>query len=128
MLVDRSGRVWVGTVAGLFVRDTADDLDSPFHLVELGTLSGDAARVRILALMEDRRDLRRPRHRRRAAAGRFGPEALRGRHRRNVDSGGASLSIVTGEARSSLPALGYAGAYAFANVLLTVAGSLVLLF
>ena len=41
---------------------------------------------------------------------------------------GASLSIVTGEARSSLPALGYTGAYAFANVLLTVAGSLILLF
>ena len=40
---------------------------------------------------------------------------------------GASLSIVTGEARSGLPALGYTGAYAFANVLLTVAGSLILL-
>jgi putative transport protein len=40
---------------------------------------------------------------------------------------GASLSIVTGEARSPLPALGYTGAYAFANVLLTVAGSLILL-
>ncbi len=40
---------------------------------------------------------------------------------------GASLSIVTGEARSALPALGYTGAYAFANVLLTVAGSLILL-
>jgi putative transport protein len=40
---------------------------------------------------------------------------------------GASLSIVTGEARSSLPALGYTGAYAFANVLLTVAGSVILL-
>ena len=41
---------------------------------------------------------------------------------------GASLSIVTGEARSSLPALGYTGAYAFANILLTVAGSIILLF
>jgi putative transport protein len=41
---------------------------------------------------------------------------------------GASLSIVTGEARSSLPALGYTGAYAFANVLLTVAGSVILFF
>jgi putative transport protein len=41
---------------------------------------------------------------------------------------GASLSIVTGEARSSLPALGYTGAYAFANILLTVAGSLILFF
>jgi putative transport protein len=41
---------------------------------------------------------------------------------------GASLSIVTGAARSPLPALGYTGAYAFANVLLTVAGSVILLF
>ena len=40
---------------------------------------------------------------------------------------GASLSIVTGQARSSIPALGYTGAYAFANVLLTVAGSVILL-
>lgn len=40
---------------------------------------------------------------------------------------GASLSIVTSEARSPLPSLGYTGAYAFANVLLTVAGSLILL-
>jgi len=41
---------------------------------------------------------------------------------------GGSLSIVTGEARNSLPTLGYTGAYAFGNVLLTVAGSLILLF
>ena len=40
---------------------------------------------------------------------------------------GASLSIVTAAAKSSVPALGYTGAYAFANVLLTVAGSLILL-
>lgn len=40
---------------------------------------------------------------------------------------GAALSIVTREAGNSLPALGYTGAYAFANVLLTVAGSLILL-
>ncbi len=40
---------------------------------------------------------------------------------------GASLSIVTSAVRSSVPALGYTGAYAFANVLLTVAGSLILL-
>ena len=40
---------------------------------------------------------------------------------------GAALSIVNREARNSLPALGYAGAYAFANVLLTVAGSVILL-
>jgi putative transport protein len=41
---------------------------------------------------------------------------------------GASLSIVTAEARSAVPALGYTGAYAFANVMLTVAGSIILFF
>jgi putative transport protein len=41
---------------------------------------------------------------------------------------GASLSIVNAEAKSSIPSLGYTGAYAFANVLLTVAGSVILLF
>ncbi|MEN8688774.1 MAG: TrkA C-terminal domain-containing protein [Desulfobacterales bacterium] len=41
---------------------------------------------------------------------------------------GASLSIVTKAAQSSVPALGYTGAYAFANVLLTIAGSLILIF
>ena len=41
---------------------------------------------------------------------------------------GASLSIVTAEARSAVPALGYTGAYAFANVMLTVAGSVILFF
>ena len=40
---------------------------------------------------------------------------------------GASLSIVTGQARSAVPSLGYTGAYAFANVFLTVAGSVILL-
>ncbi len=39
---------------------------------------------------------------------------------------GAALSIVNSEARSQVPALGYTGAYAFANVLLTVAGSVIL--
>lgn len=41
---------------------------------------------------------------------------------------GASLSVVTKEAQSPLPSLGYTGAYAFANVLLTVAGSIILFF
>lgn len=41
---------------------------------------------------------------------------------------GAALGVVTGEARSSIPALGYTGTYAFANVLLMVAGSMILLF
>jgi putative transport protein len=38
-----------------------------------------------------------------------------------------SLSIITAEAKSSVPSLGYTGAYAFANVILTVAGSIILL-
>ena len=41
---------------------------------------------------------------------------------------GASLSVVTSAANSSMPSLGYTGAYAFANVLLTVAGSVILFF
>ena len=40
---------------------------------------------------------------------------------------GASLRIVTDASQSTVPALGYTGAYAFANVLLTLAGSLILL-
>ncbi len=40
---------------------------------------------------------------------------------------GAALSIVNREAGNALPALGYTGAYAFANVLLTIAGSVILL-
>ena len=41
---------------------------------------------------------------------------------------GASLSVVTKAANSPIPSLGYTGAYAFANVLLTVAGSIILYF
>jgi putative transport protein len=41
---------------------------------------------------------------------------------------GAALGVVCGAARSSVPALGYTGTYAFANVLLMIAGSLILLF
>lgn len=40
---------------------------------------------------------------------------------------GAALGVVTGVAKSSIPALGYTGTYAFANVLLMVAGSMILL-
>ena len=40
---------------------------------------------------------------------------------------GASLSVVTNAAKSSVPALGYTGSYAFANVLLTVCGSIILI-
>jgi putative transport protein len=38
---------------------------------------------------------------------------------------GASLSIVKNQAKSAVPALGYTGSYAFANVLLTIAGSII---
>ena len=38
---------------------------------------------------------------------------------------GAALSVVNSAARSSAPALGYTGAYAFANVILTIAGTLI---
>jgi len=41
---------------------------------------------------------------------------------------GASLSVVTKAADSNVPSLGYTGAYAFANVLLTIAGSIILFF
>jgi putative transport protein len=40
---------------------------------------------------------------------------------------GASLSIVNAQAKSAVPSLGYTGAYAFANIFLTVAGSVILL-
>jgi putative transport protein len=39
---------------------------------------------------------------------------------------GAALSVVNREAGNEMPALGYTGAYAFANVLLTIAGSIIL--
>ena len=38
---------------------------------------------------------------------------------------GAALSVVNSAARSFVPALGYTGVYAFANVILTVAGALI---
>jgi putative transport protein len=40
----------------------------------------------------------------------------------------ASLSLVTADEESAVPAIGYAGTYAFGNVLLMIAGPLVLLF
>ncbi len=39
-----------------------------------------------------------------------------------------ALGVITKEARSSIPALGYAGTYTFANVFLTIAGSLAVRF
>ncbi len=41
---------------------------------------------------------------------------------------GAALSVVIKEAKSSVPALGYTGTYAFANVILVIAGSLIMMF
>jgi putative transport protein len=41
---------------------------------------------------------------------------------------GAALSVVTKAANSPMPSLGYTGAYAFANVLLTIAGSIIMFF
>ena len=41
---------------------------------------------------------------------------------------GAALSVVINEAKSPVPALGYTGTYAFANVLLVIAGSLIMMF
>lgn len=38
----------------------------------------------------------------------------------------AAMSLVNSEANSTIPALGYTGTYAFANVILTVAGTLVM--
>ncbi len=38
----------------------------------------------------------------------------------------AAMSLVNAEANSSIPALGYTGTYAFANVILTVAGTLIM--
>ena len=40
---------------------------------------------------------------------------------------GAALSVVTDAAKSNVPALGYTGAYAFANVILALAGTLIML-
>lgn len=41
---------------------------------------------------------------------------------------GAALSVVIKEAKSPIPALGYTGTYAFANILLVIAGSLIMIF
>jgi len=39
----------------------------------------------------------------------------------------AALSVVKDVAKSDAPALGYTGEYAFANVILTIAGTLIML-
>jgi putative transport protein len=38
-----------------------------------------------------------------------------------------ALGVITSEAKSSVPAIGYAGTYTFANVLLTFAGSYIMM-
>jgi putative transport protein len=55
---------------------------------------------------------------------RLNPAVLLGAITGSMTSG-AALSIVNSAARSSVPSLGYTGAYAFANVILTVAGTLI---
>ena len=55
------------------------------------------------------------------------PGAAHGRRSQARLQAAQHPSIVKEEARSPMPALGYTGAYAFANVLLTVAGSVILL-
>ncbi|HKE96187.1 MAG TPA: hypothetical protein VKB34_17900, partial [Povalibacter sp.] len=40
---------------------------------------------------------------------------------------GPALSMLTAEAHSAAPTLGYSGTYAFANVFLTIAGTLIML-
>jgi len=57
---------------------------------------------------------------------RINPVLLLGAITGAMTSGG-SLSVVNQEADSTIPSLGYTGAYAFANILLTVAGSTILL-
>jgi putative transport protein len=38
-----------------------------------------------------------------------------------------SLNIITSAAKSSIPSLGYAGTYTFANVFLTFAGTIIMM-
>jgi putative transport protein len=57
----------------------------------------------------------------------FNPAILFGAITGSMTSG-ASLAIVTESAKSDVPALGYTGTYAFANVLLTIAGGLMIAF
>jgi signal transduction histidine kinase/ligand-binding sensor domain-containing protein len=54
LLVDRSGKIWVGTAAGLFVRNPDADSDAPFLSVDLGAVSDAPRGVRVHALTEDR--------------------------------------------------------------------------
>ena len=44
-----------------------------------------------------------------------------------MTSGGA-LNVINNQSKSSIAGIGYTGAYAFANVLLTITGALIILF
>jgi len=57
---------------------------------------------------------------------RMNPLMLLGAITGAMTSGGA-LSVINAQAKSSVAGIGYTGAYAFANVLLTVAGALIIL-
>tara|TARA_B100001250_G_C19817140_1_gene799202 strand:- start:12571 stop:12909 length:339 start_codon:yes stop_codon:yes gene_type:complete len=39
-----------------------------------------------------------------------------------------ALGVITAQAESDIPAIGYVGVYAFANIILTVAGQLIMFF
>ncbi len=41
---------------------------------------------------------------------------------------GASLNVINNQSKSTIAGIGYTGAYAFSNVLLTIAGALMILF
>jgi signal transduction histidine kinase/ligand-binding sensor domain-containing protein len=55
LLIDRTGKVWVGTIRGLFARDSAAGHDAPFDPVDLDPVSAGREGVRVRDLMEDRR-------------------------------------------------------------------------
>jgi putative transport protein len=57
---------------------------------------------------------------------RMNPLMLLGTITGAMTSGGA-LSVINSQSRSTIASVGYTGAYAFANVLLTIAGALIIL-
>ena len=58
---------------------------------------------------------------------RMNPLMLLGSITGAMTSGGA-LSVINSQYNSTIASIGYTGAYAFANVLLTVAGALIVMF
>ena len=57
---------------------------------------------------------------------RMNPLMLLGSITGAMTSGGA-LNVINGQSKSTIASIGYTGAYAFANVLLTIAGALIIL-